>query len=560
MKKFTSLIGSVSLMSIIFLLMPQDLWAQGSTTFSFTSSGAEQSFTVPQGVTSITIQAWGGGGGGGGVASTPSGRRGGGGGAGGSYVQGTIPVVPGEQYSVIVGWGGLGYSALNGGDGGSSIFLKGTTTYFVALGGPGGVVGNTANPWGNGGIAPDTGNTFTGTSPASNYGGNGAVANYQNTYDGGGGGGSAGASSGGGDAQGRDGGAAGVGGGAQGGQGRWDGDGPGNSGGFPGAGGGGAKLTINGGDNYAGGNGSNGEVIVSWPAPSRTSTMANNDVSADSVCAGTTKVPIQSFTIAQYLGNATLTGLNFTTTGTYTGTDISNFKLWTNTSNNLSSATQVGSAITTGLGVGSHSFGTISQLLTSGNTRYFWITMDVASSATSGRTLGVNDLSTTNFTVSTGNKAGSSSIGGTQTIIAKPTIATVATPADICAGSSLTTTLLPAPTVTANGSTVTAQGFELETSVGGGTYAALSLPYPVSFADNGKNIRYYATNDCGTTYSNVVVLTVRTLPTVSITGNNSPICSGGNAVFDLSGTSDATVTYNINGGNNQTVTLMGGTA
>jgi hypothetical protein len=380
--------------------------------------------------------------------------------------------------------------------------------------------------------------------------------------------------------------------------------------------------------------------------------MANNDVSADSVCAGTTKVPIQSFTIAQYLGNATLTGLNFTTTGTYTGTDISNFKLWTNTSNNLSSATQVGSAITTGLGVGSHSFGTISQLLTSGNTRYFWITMDVASSATSGRTLGVNDLSTTNFTVSTGNKAGSSSIGGTQTIIAKPTIATVATPADICAGSSLTTTLLPAPTVTANGSTVTAQGFELETSVGGGTYAALSLPYtvtfadngkniryyatngcgttysnlvvltvddkptiatvatpadicagssltttllpaptvtangstvtaqgfeletsvgggtyaalslpyPVSFADNGKNIRYYATNDCGTTYSNVVVLTVRTLPTVSITGNNSPICSGGNAVFDLSGTSDATVTYNINGGNNQTVTLMGGTA
>ena len=146
------------------------------------------------------------------------------------------------------------------------------------------------------------------------------------------------------------------------------------------------------------------------------------------------------------------------------------------------------------------------------------------------------------------------------TVDDKPTIATVATPADICAGSSLTTTLLPAPTVTANGSTVTAQGFELETSVGGGTYAALSLPYPVSFADNGKNIRYYATNDCGTTYSNVVVLTVRTLPTVSITGNNSPICSGGNAVFDLSGTSDATVTYNINGGNNQTVTLMGGTA
>lgn len=63
----------------------------------------------------------------------------------------------------------------------------------------------------------------------------------------------------------------------------------------------------------------------------------------------------------------------------------------------------------------------------------------------------------------------------------------------------------------------------------------------------------------GTTSINGV-LTVNSLPTASITSNNSPICSGANAVFNLSGTSGAVVTYNINGGANTTVTLAGGTA
>jgi hypothetical protein len=55
------------------------------------------------------------------------------------------------------------------------------------------------------------------------------------------------------------------------------------------------------------------------------------------------------------------------------------------------------------------------------------------------------------------------------------------------------------------------------------------------------------------------VLTVNALPTVSITSNNSPICSGSNAIFNLTGTSGAVVSYNINGGANTTVTLTGGT-
>ena len=64
---------------------------------------------------------------------------------------------------------------------------------------------------------------------------------------------------------------------------------------------------------------------------------------------------------------------------------------------------------------------------------------------------------------------------------------------------------------------------------------------------------------CSSANSNVVTLTVNSLPTVSIASNNSPVCSGA-ASFSLTGTTDAVVTYSINGGTNATTTLTGGAA
>ena len=48
--------------------------------------------------------------------------------------------------------------------------------------------------------------------------------------------------------------------------------------------------------------------------------------------------------------------------------------------------------------------------------------------------------------------------------------------------------------------------------------------------------------------------------TANVSSNGSLICSGTDAIFNLTGTSGATVTYNINGGANTTVVLTGGTA
>ncbi|WP_163409882.1 T9SS sorting signal type C domain-containing protein, partial [Flavobacterium ajazii] len=69
-------------------------------------------------------------------------------------------------------------------------------------------------------------------------------------------------------------------------------------------------------------------------------------------------------------------------------------------------------------------------------------------------------------------------------------------------------------------------GWEISTTSGGSTYTALSLPYTVAYTDNGKNIRYYATNGCGTTYSNVVAITVNPLPgTPTATAATDVTCS-----------------------------------
>jgi hypothetical protein len=130
-----------------------------------------------------------------------------------------------------------------------------------------------------------------------------------------------------------------------------------------------------------------------------------------------------------------------------------------------------------------------------------------------------NNTGVTNYTATNESNA------ATITVNDKPTIAAISAPAALCADGSLNPT---EPTVTANGSTVTAQGWQLETAVGGGTFANLTIPYTVNYADNGKKIRYYATNTCGTANSNEVNLTVRPVFTAgAIATTGETICSSG---------------------------------
>jgi hypothetical protein len=245
---------------------------QGSQTFN---TPGTFTFTVPVGINSITVAAWGGGGAGGGV--TGGNPRAGGGGEGGSFVRGTITVTPGATYTVVVGNGGTG-STGNGTAGAATSF--GGSGLFNAIGGVGGAAGITGSTFGAGGNATNTGDAVSGTATSDNYGGDGGTATNASTASSGGGGGSAGAGGGGGNGGSPlTAGTAGAAGspsapGATGGAGRGSqSDGNGNAGNAPGAGGSGGRNANNS-TTYTGGAGGNGQVIVTWTCPADAGTLS----------------------------------------------------------------------------------------------------------------------------------------------------------------------------------------------------------------------------------------------------------------------------------------------
>ena len=208
---------------------------------------ANDTFTVPANVTSLTVEAWGAGGGGG--KSTAANNNAGGGGGGGGYARSSLTVTPGSSITVNVGTGGT--ASNNGGD---SWFGSSTTVR-----GAGGLGGGADNVNGGSGGSSNIGNlaTFNGGN-----GGNGHASGTNDTRRGGGGGGSATntAIGGNGSAGGSGSGGGGGTGEANGGNGR-----QGSNNGFAGAspgggGGGGGRLAI-------GGAGGNGRVRVTYTIP-----------------------------------------------------------------------------------------------------------------------------------------------------------------------------------------------------------------------------------------------------------------------------------------------------
>ena len=133
------------------------------------------SWTVPAGVTSISIECWGGGGGGGADSSNGNGAAGGGG--GGAYAKVYSFAVTASSYNYTVG--AAGTATNSGGTAGGDSSFNGTTC--VADGGAAGTSGNNGSggPGGTGGnstgdirVAGGTG--ANGTSP--NGGGGGSSA------------------------------------------------------------------------------------------------------------------------------------------------------------------------------------------------------------------------------------------------------------------------------------------------------------------------------------------------------------------------------------------------
>ncbi|WP_304516826.1 YDG domain-containing protein, partial [Cecembia rubra] len=233
-KKLGTLLGL-----ILLLLIGQGVY--GQTQVTVTLDPAQTSWTVPAGVTSITVKAWGGGGGGGGSSFNNSGGSGGGSGA---YTIKTISIANPNASNVFtysVGTGGAG-GAANGGNGGSgtsSSLSQGGTELLSAGGGSGGA--------GNSGTV-GTGGATTGGDSGSSVGGSGSSGGNSGGQGGNapnGGTGGAGAT-----------------------------NGAGSNGNPPGGGGGGGER--DGGNNQQGGAGASGRITITYACPDFVITSPSN--------------------------------------------------------------------------------------------------------------------------------------------------------------------------------------------------------------------------------------------------------------------------------------------
>jgi hypothetical protein len=139
-----------------------------------------------------------------------------------------------------------------------------------------------------------------------------------------------------------------------------------------------------------------------------------------SVSRGSAKNSIYQLSFAVSSNATDFTGLSVTTAGTYAVSDITanSFKLWYNTTNNLATAAQLGSAQAVVSSGGTVSFSGLTQKIDVGATGFAWVTVDVDASATVNNTISINATPFANISFSTGTRTGTdpAAAGGTQTI------------------------------------------------------------------------------------------------------------------------------------------------
>jgi len=164
-----------------FLLMESLPIPVPSVSQTFTYTGSDQQFTVPAGITSLTVTLSG--------AAGACGFNGGGAGGSGGFVSGTLPVTPGQLLYLVVGAGGTynsGASYGGGGSGGGSTGAGGGRSAIrsvassssgvadtVTAGGGGG--GGSANGGAGGGGTTNSGASGTNNAGDSSTGGGGGT-------------------------------------------------------------------------------------------------------------------------------------------------------------------------------------------------------------------------------------------------------------------------------------------------------------------------------------------------------------------------------------------------
>ncbi|NMH23905.1 beta strand repeat-containing protein, partial [Flavobacterium solisilvae] len=143
--------------------------------------------------------------------------------------------------------------------------------------------------------------------------------------------------------------------------------------------------------------------------------------------------------------------------------------------------------------------------------------------------------------------------GSAVITISAPPTASISGTTTICSGNTTPITF----TGTANATvTYTVNGGSNQTIVLDGLGAATLNPVLTSDTTYALvNVSLAGTPPCSQTVSGSAIVTVEPIPTVTISGATTMLCEGDSTIINFLGTPNAIVTYTINGGVNQTVSI-----
>ena len=269
--------------------------------------------------------------------------------------------------------------------------------------------------------------------------------------------------------------------------------------------------------------------------------ITNTSPSAGTPGPGTTNVVLQQYNLAVTTATANLTGLTVTTGGTYNASDISNLKCWYNTASSFTTGTPTLLATYTSPGTaGVKVFPSFTAQSIPVGTGYIYITADLASGATLGKTINIATNALANFGFSSGTATGTDPVpaSNSQTFSAAPPTQLAITsisPATPLATTTFSVTVQSqdgtgtaspvlsntAFTLTTNGSAGTIGGVITGTITAGSNSAVVS-GVTLSTAGTGVTVTATRTSGDALTAGTSGTFTVSALPNVAIS-NTSPL-------------------------------------
>jgi hypothetical protein len=244
--------------------------------------------------------------------------------------------------------------------------------------------------------------------------------------------------------------------------------------------------------------------------------LTNSNIPLVNIYKGTYNAVLYKLDVSVLKSATALNELRFTSSGSYTASDISNFKIWYHNDSNFNSgAPQLLSTLTNNLGGGIHNLTGLSKILNIGS-NYIFITSDIPCTSL-GSSISINLISTSDIKFVWGAVSGAVFTSSNINILSS----------DIGAIASPSTRICFGDTVTLFGTGASSYYWD------NGVFDAEAF-VPTSTA----SYTVFGTDDYGCDYDTTITIVVNSLPNVGISVNPSiHVCLGSNVTLSGTGAS-----------------------